>query len=58
MHIFYCTDGKFGEVSHRTHHRMLCLRVRCAVVLGSARVKHRTLSTGRRVTPVHASGAI
>jgi len=36
----------------------LSLRVRCAVVLGSARVKHRTLNTRRRATPVHASGAI
>ena len=26
-------------------------------MLGSVRVKHHTLSTGRRVTPVHASGA-
>ena len=46
---------------HRTlaqRHRTLGLRVRCAVVLGSARAKHRTVSTGSRVAPVHVSGAI
>ena len=47
--------------THQTlaqRHRTLCLSVRCAVVLGQARVKHRTVSTGRGVVPVHASGAI
>ena len=38
--------------------RTLSLRVQCAVVLGPARVKHQTVSTGRRAAPVHASGAI
>jgi len=44
--------------THGTQHRTLSLRIRCAVALGSARVKHRAVSIGRRVTPVHASGAI
>ena len=52
--MFYYTGGKFGEVAGD---RTLSLRIRCAVVLGSVRVLHPTLSTGRRVTPVHASGA-
>jgi len=39
-------------------HWTLSLRVRCTVVLGSTRVKHQTVSTGRRVAHVHVSGAI
>ena len=58
MHIFYCVGGKFGEVADRTlaveaPDAEAMRPVRCG-----ARVKHRTVLTGRRVTPVPVSGAI
>ena len=57
--------GNFGEVAGvflvgrwPRKHWTLSLRIWCAMVLDLARVKHRKMSTGHRVTRVRASGAI
>jgi len=68
MHIFYCAGGKFREVVGVfliKKHSLDALTVgtgRSACVSGVlsvsdvVRVKHRTLSTGRGLDPVCASG--
>jgi len=67
VYIFYCTSGKFREVMGvfltEKHSPDAVLRgterwTLASGVLsvpGSAKVKHRTHYTGRRVFPVHAS---
>jgi len=65
VHIFYCAGGKFGEVAEvflTENHRTLAVEAPDAEavrpVCCGARVKHRTVNTGRRVAPVRASGAV
>ena len=69
MHIFYCADGKFGEVAgvfSLEKHSADAGRggtKRCAYASGvlsvpdSVRVRHRTLGTRRRLNPACVSGA-